>query len=318
MKCTIFSFTEKGSQLKETVGEYLGSINFREEPVEIVRYEDRNQINTAFKECDAVIFIGAVGIAVRLIAPFVKDKLTDPAVVVIDELANFVIPLVSGHVGGANELSRTIASKLGAIPVITTATDVNGLFAVDEFAADNDLEIANRDNIKKVNKKLLMNEPVNLAVEDDVVITSDKGEVLKEELGLIFKPVVVGIGCRKGKTEQELDRFFTDTLKEISVDVKDVIGIASIDLKKNEEGLIGLAGKYDIPFITYSAEVLKKADGEFEESEFVEKTVGVSDVSARAAKTLGKHGHFILKKKKADGMTISVFEKYKRITLTHE
>ena len=91
----------------------------------------------AFSSSDALIFVGACGIAVREIAPYVRDKRTDPAVVCIDERARFAISLLSGHIGGANALTAELAEALGATPVITTATDVNGRFSVDAWAAQN-------------------------------------------------------------------------------------------------------------------------------------------------------------------------------------
>lgn len=102
-----------------------------------------------------MLFVGAAGIAVRAIAPLVKDKLTDPAVLVMDEAGQFVIPILSGHVGGANELARLIAGLCQAVPVITTATDVNRVFAVDVFAAKNSLIIADREAARHVAMDLL-------------------------------------------------------------------------------------------------------------------------------------------------------------------
>ena len=318
MKCAVFAFTDNGKQLRDRLCELEHQITLRDEYVEFCAYNLKEDVAKAFETCEGIIFVSATGIAVRLIAPFIQDKLLDPAVIVIDELSNFVIPISSGHVGGANELSRRLASAIGAIPVITTATDVNGVIAVDEVAADNGLEIIGRDNIKSVNKKLLLNQPVNLALEDDVVVTVNGHEIREDELGLIFRPIVIGIGCRRGKSVDELRRFVLDTLNELMVDITTVVGIATIDIKSDEEGLNALSNELHIPIKTYTAKELSSVEGDFEQSEFVEKTVGVSDVSARAAKCAGKHGKFILKKKKQDGMTISVFEKYKRITINHE
>ena len=98
---------------------------------------DAGVYGEAFTGMDALIFVGACGVAVRSIAPFVRDKKTDPAVLCLDERASFVIPLLSGHIGGANALAARLAGALGAAAVITTATDVNGKFAVDAWAAQN-------------------------------------------------------------------------------------------------------------------------------------------------------------------------------------
>ena len=116
-----------------------------------------------FAEADALVFVGACGIAVRGIAPFVKDKRTDPAVVVTDEQGNYVISLLSGHIGGANELAVKVAEMTGGVPVVTTATDVNGLFAVDVFARQNGMVIENMKYAKAVSAALLDGEPVGFA-----------------------------------------------------------------------------------------------------------------------------------------------------------
>ncbi len=329
MRVSMISFTEDGEDLEERIRLLLEGRDFRREAaieqaspeeakISVVCLRDSSEIEEAYASSDAIIFISALGIAMRLIGPLLHDKLSDPAILCIDEMGQFVIPLASGHVGGANQLSRLLADKLDAIPVITTATDLHGAFAIDEFAAENGLTILHRDRIKRVNKKLLLNEPVNLAIEDDVVITSRESEVLENELGLLFRPVVVGMGLRRGKPFIELERYFLDTLEALHVDKERLLAIATIDVKKDEIGLHMLCEKYNLPLVTYSAEELRAVEGDFEASEFVEATVGVSDVSARAAKALGERGHFLLKKDKRDGMTISVFEKYRRITISHE
>ena len=115
----------------------------------------REWTENSFEECDALIYIGACGIAVRAIAPFVKDKFTDPAVISMDELGGYIIPLLSGHVGGANELAMEIANITGGVAVISTATDVNGAFAVDVFAKKNDLKLANKELAKLISADIL-------------------------------------------------------------------------------------------------------------------------------------------------------------------
>ena len=288
-------------------GEHL-TLDFKEKDWEIAN---------CFHCYDAFIFISAAGIAVRKIAPLLQDKLTDPAVVVIDELGQFVIPILSGHVGGANALAEELAKMMKAIPVITTATDIHGMLAVDSFAAANELALFNRNQIKRVSSGLLRGNAVNIAFSDDVIITSDEKDIDDDVLGLLYRPLVVGLGCRKEKDEKELETFFLDTLKESGCDIKSVAAIASIDVKKSEPAIVNLCKKYDIPFQTYTAAELAAVPGDFEVSEFVERTVGVSDVSARAAAACGRRGRFLLKKKKENGMTISIFEKYRRVTFCY-
>ena len=118
-----------------------------------------------FESQDALLFIGATGIAVRSIAPFVADKRKDPAVVVMDEKGIFAISLLSGHIGGANELAGKLANLTGAIPVITTATDVNGRFAVDVFAKKQKLWIADMKAAKRVSADVLDEKKIGLVTE---------------------------------------------------------------------------------------------------------------------------------------------------------
>ena len=115
-----------------------------------------------FHQADALIFIAATGIAVRCIAPFVQDKFRDPAVLVMDENGKFVISLMSGHAGGANRLCGLLAETVGAQPVITTATDGRGLFAVDVFSAENGLQISDRTIAKQISARVLAGETLGI------------------------------------------------------------------------------------------------------------------------------------------------------------
>ena len=175
----------------------------------------------AFSEMDALIFVGAVGIAVREIAPYVRDKRTDPAVLGLDERANFVIPLLSGHIGGANALARRLAAALGATAVVTTATDVNGLFAVDVFAASNRLAVAGHDGIARVSAGLLRAGYLTMSVAGecegeippevrlvpyppkepvDVLVAPQCEAGERCSLWLIPSCLLLGVGCRRGKS----------------------------------------------------------------------------------------------------------------------
>jgi len=278
-----------------------------------------------------ILFVGACGIAVRTIAPFVRDKLSDSAVLVMDEQGKFVIPLLSGHVGGANELARMLADKTGAVPVLTTATDVEGVFSVDVFAKENGFRIHNRDGIRKVSAKLLRGETVTVAWENgiqsvsslpkgllhvpyetedvDVRISTDRGLLerpeMRQSLLLVVKDLVLGIGCKRGRSFEELDAFLKENLP--AGWEEKVCAIASIDLKKSEEGLWELAQFYHLPFVTYAAEVLEQVKGEFTESEFVLQTTGVANVCERAALCYAGEGGVLVQKKTADhGMTLAV------------
>lgn len=175
MKLAIISFTENGIKLSQTVAKrlsgrkvmlYTKCSRYTAEDLKVQRVKESLQVWTAQRmaEGDALLFIGACGIAVRAITPNLTDKLHDVPVIVMDEEGQYVIPILSGHVGGANELARELAGLMDACPVITTATDVQKKFAVDLFAKRNHLEIMNKDGIAKVSAKALVGEQLTIAV----------------------------------------------------------------------------------------------------------------------------------------------------------
>lgn len=175
MKLAIISFTENGIKLSQTVAKrlsgrkvtlYTKCSRYTAEDLKVQRVKESLQVWTAQRmaEGDALLFIGACGIAVRAIAPNLTDKLHDVPVLVMDEEGQYVIPILSGHVGGANELARELADLIDARPVITTATDVQKKFAVDLFAKRNHLEIMNKDGIAKVSAKALAGRQLTIAV----------------------------------------------------------------------------------------------------------------------------------------------------------
>ena len=210
-----------------------------------------------FDSADALIFISACGIAVRAIAPLVKSKLADPAVVVCDETGRFAISLISGHAGGANLLTQQVAAIIGATPVITTASD-------SHIALDG------------------TEQPQNL---------------------------VLGIGCRRGLSAEAIERAVTIMLWDQKISLIRVRDIATIDIKRDEEGLLGFAGAHKIPLRFYSAEELAGVRGGFSSSDRVLQTVGVDNVCERAAALCGGEGKFIMRKTTRDGVAVAVFEK---------
>lgn len=296
---------------------------------------------------DGVIFIGAAGIAVRAIAPYVKDKMTDPAVVVIDELGRFSISLLSGHVGGANHLAFQAAEFLGAVPVVTTATDINCRFAIDVFAREQGLVISDREQARLVSADILSGIPVGFFSDIPIEGGLPEGFTQKEMcrrtvwitwklrpepdslcgmflgadgelLKLVPKLLVIGIGCRKGVSEEQILKAVYRALEEENCMPEAVAGLASIDLKKEENGILAAANRMQVPFHTYSAQELKTVPGDFEESDFVEQVAGVGNVCQRAAMMeVEKDGGWLMKKKTVyDGVTIAIARKpWKKLSL---
>ena len=316
MRIKILYFTDKGKalaqRLKESLSEHDAVVVPKGVPLAYA-------CGDAFADNEALVFIGAAGIAVRSVAPYLKDKLTDPPVIVIDENGNFVIPVLSGHVGGANSLALGIADVLGAQPVITTATDVSGAFSVDVFAKENGLRITNREGIAKVSSSSLEGKPVTICIKDfppegpvDVLIADDAAKGLKDSAKIVLCPkkFAIGMGCCRGKSFDELRAFAEEVLRGNGIDINDAGCIATIDLKKDEEGLKRLSEVWRMPLITFDAGLLAKAEGEFSHSDTVMEKVGVDNVCERAAVLAAGIGSQIKVKKTArDGMTVAVAER---------
>lgn len=155
-KLAVLSFTDRGQRLAERLADAMHGTASRSSHTLSVSEWTKQQFQTA----DAILFVGACGIAVRAIAPFLVSKVSDPAVVVVDERAHFAIPILSGHLGGANDLAREVSRVCGAQPVITTATDINGVFAVDEWARHQHCRIQNPGCIRYVSSALLNQDTV--------------------------------------------------------------------------------------------------------------------------------------------------------------
>lgn len=289
----------------------------------------------AFSYHMPILFVGAVGIAVRLIAPCIKDKLQDSPVIVMDEKGEHVIPILSGHMGGANALAVQMAKQLGAEAVLTTATDVEGVFAVDVFAKKNGFYVWNRDGIRIISQKMLADETVRVAIDKEITFSltdMPKNFMLVEEekkadlwigtkpreqetvLQLLFQPYVLGMGCKKGKAFSELQSFVEDVIKEENIEIREVFAMASIDIKREEWGLLYLSCFYHLPFFTYTAEELQALPGSFSASCFVAQVTGVPNVCERSAMAAaGKEAELIIKKQAKDGMTLAVARRIPQI-----
>lgn len=274
-----------------------------------------------FSSADALIFIGSCGIAVREIAPFVRDKRTDPAVVCIDELGQFVIPLLSGHIGGANAMARKLAPSLGATAVITTATDINGRFSVDAWAAENGYRICDMEAAKAVSAAILEGDmllksdfPITTALPAGVIpgccgdlgiyITFRTEKPFLQTLRLIPKVLRLGIGCRKGMEAEIIGATVANVLSEHGLDERAVKSVASIDMKSGEPGLLEFCRSHGWPVEFYSPEELRAVQGEFASSAFVRSVTGVDNVCQRAA-MIGAET-LLVEKTACGGVTVAV------------
>lgn len=281
-----------------------------------------------FCKSDALLFIGATGIAVRAIAPYVRDKTTDPAVLTMDERGRHCIPLLSGHIGGANALAKRIAAICGAQAVLSTATDLNGLFAVDEWAAENGYHIHNPPMIKRIAAALLEYQPVGFASDYPVTTPLPEGvtathdadcgiriatahaDVYPHTLTLMPRLYTVGIGCRCGVSFQALERLVLDVLADHDIPPALVGVLASIELKRDENAIIELSHAFNAKFAVFSAEQLGSLSGNFSASGFVRQTVGVDNVCERAAVyASGASDTIIARKTTRDGVAVAVAKK---------
>lgn len=330
-KIMLLSFTDKGRALEKEIEQIIqmhkdwGYEIFEKEPMAAKKLVELN-----FHKVEAIVFIGATGIAVRYIASYLVSKDVDPAVIVIDEGKKHIISLLSGHLGGANELTVNMGEALGSEPVITTATDVNGKFAVDVWTKKNNCFIEDISKIKLISSKILKDEKVGLYSDFEIkgqlpkevvrvdgiesasdldvgiVLSLDSSKrVFKENLRAVPKILVIGAGCRKGKAAADFEAFLLETLEEEKLSLKGAVLLASIDLKKDEECFLKFSEKYGIEFRTYDAEALKALEGDFTKSAFVSSITGVDNVCERSAFLGSDKGQIIMRKKSRDGMTLA-------------
>lgn len=293
-------------------------------------------VREAFASYEALIFIGATGIAVRVLAPLLNDKFSDPAVVVIDERGQHAISLLSGHAGGANALTRYLAEILGADPVITTATDVNGMAALDTLAFQLNARMTDfRAAVKTVNQMLVSRQRVGLwwheELDEDVRHCDRRGFITVRDLNalpeldalvcitlrdrlpdipvqhwkLVPQRVVAGIGCRRDTPFPLLAALLARQFAAQQFDPLALKAIGSVSLKKEEPGLIQLASCWHVPFNTFTADMLREHEHRFPVSSFVRDTVGVGSVSGPAAWLLS-HGQLTGETLREQGVTITL------------
>ncbi len=329
MKVAVFAYSRQGCKTARRVMAYFAGHDVRAYTMERFSEPGFSPIcrpskpfyGPIFQNVDAMVFVGSVGIAVREIAPHVRDKSTDPAVVSIDELGKFAVPLLSGHIGGANDLVLALAGALGAIPVITTATDINRKFSVDAWAARNGYVIGNLARAKAVSASIL-EQNVPLKCDYPIVtglpcgvVLGDSGDVgicisvyrdepFARTLRLIPPILHLGIGCRRGTECSAIMEAVDSVLKDNHIDSRAIKCVASIDLKSEEAGLLQFCKERKLPITFYSGEELKAVSGEFTPSEFVQSITGVDNVCERAAQIGAEK--LIVKKTARNGVTVAV------------
>lgn len=354
-KLSIIAFTEKGTETGKRVAgclpewdvalyaKYQGMEETPSGEIHAVRESVSAWAGARMRDQNALLFVGACGIAVRAAAPWISDKLTDCPVLAMDAPGYHIIPLLGGHAGGANALARMIGERVGAVPVITTATDLEGVFAADLFAQRNGLSIVNKEGIARVSSRALAGEELVVAVETghaevcgdrlpeglcltsyppagevDILVTSDRISV---KAGLLLRPrkYVIGMGCKKGKEPEKIEEFIRRCLTGLGIGREEVYALASLDRKREERGFTEWSRKAGVLFVTYSAEELERAEGDFHASAFVRRQTGVDNVCERAALLCsGPGGRIVCGKVAEDGMTLAVAERDWRVRFDEE
>ena len=316
MNIRLISFSDRGESLAEYLGEKLPGDAMRcGKPLSMEQWAQQ-----AFPEADGLVFVGAAGIAVRAIASHVNNKASDPAVVVVDETGRYAIPILGGHLGGANELAREIAELCGAEAVITTATDLNGVFAIDEWARVQGCAVQNPGRIKAISARLLSDGriqirsdwPIHGVLPRGVRLTNEKDyDALvtikttgRDVLRIIPRIVAVGVGCKQGTSREAIEAAFQALLAKGSFYEEAVCTVCSIDRKAEEPGLLQFCAAHGFPLRTFSAEALRALEGSFSSSAFVQRITGVDNVCERSA-VLGCGGTVFMKKDAGNGVTMA-------------
>lgn len=347
----IWAVTPGGEDLaNKIIGEFPDadlflSENLRGLDIPSIRFKKLpGALSPVFGEYRGHIFIMSAGIAVRVIAPLIVHKTVDPAVVVVDETGRHVISLLSGHIGGANRLATDVAQCIGAVPVITTATDLNEVPAIDLLAVEKGLYIENTENLKKINMAFLKNEKVYVhdtyGFLKDILpqtcrfinFNADKSDpdgiqgIERKNIPAIFiddirldlpsnvlilRPgtLVAGIGCNRNTPKQEMHNFLYQVLNEFNLSPDSLQCIATIDIKADEPGLIALSQEIELPLKFYDREALNRIENIETPSETVEKHIGVKSVCEAAAILASNKGNLIVPKQSTRNVTVAVARK---------
>lgn len=333
MKIAVISLTENGRLLSARISDKL-SRDFSTKRYCFYKHRDDksesfDSVTTLtadiFESYDGIVFVSACGIAVRAIAPHIKSKACDPAVIVTDEGGHFVVPVLSGHLGRANALAEKIAAEISSVPVITTATDTGRKFSPDSFALANNLFISDMNAAREIAAAVLEDEEIGffsdypyvnlpscLAEEKicrtGIVISTDTSyKPFDVTLTLIPKNLVIGMGCKKNEPYKLIRDHITDVFKVKKIPVERIAALATIDIKADEPGFAELCKELDIPMYTYTALELMMVEGNFSSSDFVRRITGADNICERSAVKCSD-GPIVIPKTAYEGITLAAAE----------
>ena len=333
MKIAIISVSSKGQELALTLKERLDK-DSTVIKCDLFHKNVKKYIKIAFFEYDAIIAIMASGILIRSVAPYIESKVTDPAVLNIDDNGNFVISTLSGHLGGANALADKIAGFIDATPVITTSTDVNRKLGIDVLAKDLYLSIDDTNEILYFNRAILENEKitfilnpqsnydylknylsentleiyVSLNYSSNVNTDEIHVEINEHKIVLKEKKLVAGLGCKRGKECSDIYYGLKKSIDDLNIDISRINMLSSAEIKKDEKGMIDLSKKLSIPINFVELDKLKLFESrDIQKSEFVKSKFGIYGVCEPSALiTAGFDSKLIYKKTSYNGVTIAI------------
>lgn len=322
---SVLSFSKSGEEIAQKI------INVNSDAVLYKSSEGkiRDKMEEIWNNSDAIIFISATGIAVRYIAPFIKHKSVDPAVLVIDDMGRYVISLLSGHLGGANYMATEIAGYLKeSIAIITTASDSRGFESLDLYAKRREFKILKSENLTAVSSAMVDGRELAVYSEIDpdldygnivligkeelfkdenrvkIAISSEVLDLSKLSLQLIPKILYLGIGCRRGVKSKVIIELIEEVFEKHGLYTDAIAGISSIELKSDETGILEAAEHFNVQPRFYSTEEIQTVEGEFKGSEFVRKITGVGAVAEPSAFLSG--GEILVERVAKNDITIAV------------
>jgi cobalt-precorrin 5A hydrolase/precorrin-3B C17-methyltransferase len=283
----------------------------------------REALHRAWNECDGIVLFLANGAAVRLVAPLLESKLQDPGVVTVDDAGNFAVSLCGGHEGGANALAARVAETLGGTPVITTASDSIGVPALDSLGEKLGLRLEGDSNLASVGAALVSGENVNLVTDKrwplgplpENIFRTDKWEaplilisdrlVETPRLSVVYRPpsLVAGVGCSRGAGAEEILTILRRSLAEAGLAEKSVAALASIDVKRDEAGLLEAAQRLKVQIYFHPSEALSTVETP-NPSEQVREAVGTPSVAEAAVVSSG--AELVLEKRKSANVTVAI------------
>jgi cobalt-precorrin 5A hydrolase len=340
MKATaVYALTSKGAFLGRSIARGLAGDLFAHQRCSLQDNAEvfeslKGLLQNQFNRYKNHIFITAVGIVVRIIGPLLDSKETDPAVVVLDQEGRYCISLLSGHIGGGNRLAQRVASITGGQPVITTATDTDGLPAIDLLAKEQGLVFGDIKTVKKISGSLLAGEPVQVfdpekrlvirktsactalfvplenlsdrqASSPGIVVSWKERSADPNELLLHPRCLIAGVGCNRHTPAHEIIDFIKQVFHENRLCLPSLKFLASIDAKRDEQGLLKAARILGTEILFFQASDLNGVEVP-NPSNTVKFYMGVKSVCEAAALLGSTQGQIIVPKTKTGNVTVAV------------